>query len=192
MAILTSRKVRFSVDEYFRMSDAGVFDDRRVELLDGRIVEMHAQSDPHMIAITKIGIVLSRHFGDTSKFWIISQGRYVIEPFDAPDPDFHIVDVPLATPAAKRPRPFLVIEAAVTTYRRDAGIKLRRYAEAGVKDYWIANIPEKRFEVYRNPINLTGRKRDWKYRDVKHFGLNATIKPLAYPKASCPVHEMLP
>jgi Uma2 family endonuclease len=192
MGVLTSKKVRFNVYEYFRMADAGVFNGRRVELLDGRVFRMNAQSDPHMIAIRKVGKALERHFGDDSKFWIISQGTYTIEPFDAPDPDYHVVNVPMGTPKAKRPRPFLVIEISVTTYKHDSGIKLRRYAAAGVRDYWIVNVPEHRVEVYRDPKNPTGRKRDWCYATPQYFAMNDEIALLAYPQIKLSVRDMMP
>ena len=192
MAILTSKRVRFTVDEYFRLSEAGVFDDRRVELIDGRIVEMPAQANPHRASVTKGTIVLTRHFGDTKRFWLVVQGTYIIEPYDAPDPDFHVFDVPVGTPDKDLPRPLLVIEVSHTTYKRDSGAKLRRYAAAGVRDYWIVNIPERRIEVYRDPINPTGRKRDWRYETTEHFTSGSAVKLLAYPKIALRVDEMLP
>lgn len=192
MAILTSPKVRFSVREYLRMSEAGVFGGRRVELLDGRIFQMHAQANPHMASITKCMILLSRFFGDIQKFWLSVQGTYVIEPYDAPDPDLMVRDVPVSTPDAKLPTPFLVIEVANTSYKRDGGVKLRRYAAAGVQDYWIVNIPEKRVEVYRKPSNPTGVKLDWRYDDIRFFDANQSIELLAHPKIPLAVRDMLP
>jgi len=192
MALVTSKQIRFRTDEYFRMSEAGVFGGRRVELLDGRICEMNAQADPHMAAITKTMILLNRHFGDMKKFWLIVQGTYRIEPYDALDPDFHIFDTPVGTALERRGIPFLVVEVSHTTYKRDSGIKLRRYAAAGVPDYWIVNIPEKRVEVYRNPENPTGRKSDWHYAAIRHFALNGKVKLLAYPRIEIQVRDMLP
>ncbi len=191
MAILTSRKIRFTVREYLRMSEAGVFDDRRVEMLDGRILQMHARSNAHMAAVTRINILLNRHFSDVKKYWLVVQGTYTIEPADAPDPDFHIFAAPVGTPDADLPRPFLVIEVAQSSYRRDSGIKLRRYAAAGVADYWIVNIAEKRVEVYRGSENPTGRKRDWRYGSVQQFGIDQKVKLLARPEIELPVGEML-
>lgn len=174
------------------MSEAGVFDDRRVELLDGRIVQMHAQSNPHMAAVTKCMIVLNRHFNDAKKFWLIVQGTYRVEPYDATEPDFFLYDVPVGTPDDELPRPSLVIEVAQSSYKRDSGIKLRRYAAAGVQDYWIVNIPARRIEVHRGPENPTGRKADWRFATVKHFGIGSKVKLLAHPKVEIPVGEMLP
>lgn len=190
--IATSKQTRFTVAEYFRMSDAGVFDDRRVELIDGRILQKHAQANPHRAAITRIAILLSRDFADQQKFWMVVQGTYIVEPYDAPDPDFHVFDVPVGTPDDELPRPFLIIEVANTTYKRDSGIKLRKYASVGVQDYWIVNLAEKRVEVYRKPQNPTGRKRDWRYAEVKHHESGQKIKLLPYPKIALAVAEMLP
>jgi Uma2 family endonuclease len=190
--IATSKRVRFTVAEYFRMSEAGVFGDKRVELLDGRIFQMHAQANPHRAAVTKATIEFARHFGDSKQFWLVVQGTYLIEPHDAPDPDLHIFDVPVGTSDVNLPKPFLLIEISNTTYKRDCGIKLRRYAAAGVEDYWIVNIPEKRVEVYRAPSNPTGSKRDWRYGSVMQFAGQQSIALLKYPHISVSAAELLP
>jgi Uma2 family endonuclease len=45
----------------------------------------------------------------------------------------------------------LVIEVAIKTLLTDRSIKLKKYATAGIPEYWII-IPEKQLiEVYRNP-----------------------------------------
>src|SRR5437773_2228169 len=136
--IATSPKVRFTVAEYFRMNKAGVFGAARVELIDGRIIRMHAQAHPHRWAISKGSRKLLALF-PAEKFWVVVQGTLSLGKFNAPDPDFHILNIPEGTPQRKLPKPFLVIEVSDTTYRYDSGLKLRRYAEAGIKEYWIVN-----------------------------------------------------
>ena len=192
MLIATSPKIRFTVREYFRMSDAGVFDDRRVELIDGRILQMPPQGIPHVACVSKCTTVCSRHFSDNSKFWLAVQSTYMVQKYDAPEPDVYILKCPVGTPQSKQPKAFLVIEASNKTYKRDSGIKLRRYAAAGIQDYWIVNLREKRVEVYRKPENSTGKKRDWQYGSIEHFYAGDSIKLLAYPKIRFPVKEMLP
>ncbi len=192
MAILTSPKIRFTVSQYFRMSDAGVFDNRRVELVDGRILQMPAQGLPHIASVSKSMIVCSRHFSDASKFWLVVQSTYLMEKHDAPEPDVYILKCPIGTPKGKQPKAFLVIEVSNKTYKRDSGIKLRRYAAAGIQDYWIVNIKEKRVEVYRKPENATGKRGDWQYGSTEHFYAGEKIKLLAYPRIQFAVEDMLP
>lgn len=189
--IATSSKIRFTVDEYFRMSEAGMFDRHRVELLEGRIVQMHAQAHPHRWSVSKSMWALRSRFAP-KQFWVVVQGTLVLGKHGAPEPDVHVFDVPEGTQQELLPRPFLVIEISDTTYRRDRGIKLRQYAAAGVQDYWIINLPENRVEVYRNPENPTGKKRDWRYASRTDHKRSGKIKLLAYPKISLPVSEMLP
>ena len=174
------------------MSDAGVFDDRRVELVDGRISADACPGNPHIACVSRSNTVCSRHFSDDSKFWLAVQSTYLMERFDAPEPDVYILKCPVGTPERKQPKAFLVIEVLNKTYKRDSGIKLRRYAAAGIQDYWIVNIKEKRIEVYRKPENPTGKRRDWQYGSTEHFYAGEKIKLLAYPRIQFAVEDMLP
>src|SRR5215217_2390280 len=97
---VTSPRFRFTAREYEKMSDAGVFGDRRVELINGRIYRMAAQRDPHMIAITKTTEALVRV--KSSSEWVIVQGTLRLDEFNEPDPDFLWVDAPIGTPEAQR------------------------------------------------------------------------------------------
>jgi Uma2 family endonuclease len=190
--IATSKDIRFTVEEYFRMSDAGVFSGRRVELIRGRIRQMHAQANPHRAAMTRGAIVLGRHFGDVATYWVVVQGTLLVPPSSAPDPDFHIFDVPVGTPDEKLPVPFLIIEVADSSYRRDSGLKLKLYASMGVGDYWIENLNEDRIEVYRDPFNRTGIWQDWEYRSVTHYARGQSVPLLKFPQVSLGVSELLP
>ena len=153
---------------------------------------MAPQALPHRASVGRCNILCSRYFSDAKQFWLNVQSTYVMERHDAPEPDIYVLKCPLGTPDEKQPKPFLVIEVANKTYKRDSGIKLRRYAASGIQDYWIVNIKEKRIEVYRKPENPGGKKRDWQYGSVEHFYAGEKVKLLAYPKIQFPVKEMLP
>lgn len=189
--IATSKKIRFTVDEYFRMSEAGVLDGKRVELIEGRIVRMHAQAHPHRWMVTRISRLFLNPF-DRNKFWVVVQGTLTLGRFNAPDPDVHVFDVPEGTEEAQLPKPFIVVEISDTTYRKDSGIKLRQYAAAGIQDYWIVNLKSQQIEVYRTPENPTGKSKGWRYADVKSFRKGSEIKFLAYPKIKIAVDEIVP
>jgi len=104
-----------------------------------------------------------------------------------------VFEVPEGTPEARLPRlPFLVIEASDTTYLKDSGPELRMYAQAGVTDYWIINIPERRVEVYRQPENPTGRRSGWRYAAQTFHSSGEQVRPLARPQMTFAVDAMLP
>jgi Uma2 family endonuclease len=189
--VATEKTIRFTVDEYFKMSAAGVFDGKRTELIEGRIIPMHAQAHPHRWAVS-----MARHAFDKpfprDKFWVVVQSTLALGRYGAPDPDIHVFAVPEGTSEQQLPKPFIVVEVNDTTYRKDSGPKLRQYASAGIRDYWIANLKQRRVEVYRVPENPTGKRRDWRYADVHFFKPGQKIKLLEYPKVAISVSEIIP
>jgi Uma2 family endonuclease len=190
MSRLAPSRIRFTVKEYLRMDRAGIFGDKKVELIDGRVRKMHAQANPHRWAISKISRLLIN--GTSSKDWVVIEGTFFIDEFNAPEPDFHLFDVPEGTPDAKLPLPILVIEVSNHTYKRDSGSKLRMYARAGIPDYWIVNLKEKRLEVYRNPHNPTGNDADWTYASSTHLTADQRVSVLKRPSMEFGVDAMLP
>jgi Uma2 family endonuclease len=190
MTRVTSPGIRFTAAEYEKMADAGVFGDRRVELINGRIYRMSPQRDPHMIAISKITELLLRVKLPSDSVFI--QGTIRFDRFNVPDLDFMWFDVPLGTPEAQRPRPFLVIEVSHTTYKKDSGPKLRMYAQHGIRDYWIVNTRARRVEVNRDPENPSGVPADCRYDSVKHFTRGQSIALLQRPQVSLAVDDLLP
>ncbi len=189
--IATSKRIRFTVDEYFRMSEAGVFDGKRVELIEGRIVRMHAQAHPHRWAVSKARHAFDRSF-PRDRYWVVVQSTLPLGRHGAPDPDVHVFAVPEGTAEEQLPKPLVVLEVSDTTYRKDSGIKLRMYAAAGIRDYWIVNLKERRVEVYRKPENRTGKRRDWRYAEVRHFKPGQKVKLLEFSKIAVAVREMIP
>jgi Uma2 family endonuclease len=185
-----AKKVRWTVKDYFLMAEAGLFDDRRVELIDGEVIEVPAQANPHRTSVTKISRLLFKAFGPNH--WVVVQGTLILPRYGAPDPDFHVFDVPEGTPDDKLPLPLVVIEVSDTTYLKDSTLKLREYARAGIEDYWIVNLPARRVEVYRDPENPTGRRRGWRYATTVHLGRGEQVRLLKRPKVSFDVSAMLP
>jgi Uma2 family endonuclease len=189
--IATSKKIRFTVDEYFRMSDAGVFDGKRVELIEGRIVRRQARSHAHRWTNSRASRAFLANF-EPQKYWVVVQGTLTLGRFSAPDPDIHVFDVPEGTVEQQLPKPFVVVEVSDTTYRKDSGIKLRQYAAAGIQDYWIVNLKAQQIEVYRKPENPTGKTKGWRYADIGQFKKGDEVEFLAYPKILIAVDEIVP
>jgi Uma2 family endonuclease len=190
MKAAVAKRFRWSVKRYFRLSEMGFFGDRRVELINGEIIEVPAQAQAHRFAITKITRQLIPAF-DPKKWWVVIQGTLVLPRHSAPDPDFHIFDVPEGTPDDQLPTATLVIEVSETSYLKDSGPKLRLYASAGIPEYWIVNLLKQQVEVHRQPENRTGKPSGWRYGSVTIHRAGETVSPLHRPDLRFPVDQML-
>src|SRR4051812_48227746 len=80
---------RFSRDHYYRMVDQGMFDGVRVELIDGEVVEMAAQSNLHALATELAREALRTAFG--SGCWVRVQMPLDLSPRSSPDPDVAVI-----------------------------------------------------------------------------------------------------
>ncbi|MFT3785288.1 MAG: Uma2 family endonuclease [Tepidisphaeraceae bacterium] len=189
MVRVTNPTTRFTVDEYFRMSEAGLFDGRRVELLNGRIYRMHAQATPHMAAVTA-GIVQLQRIALPND-WVVVQGTLKLDKNSAPDPDLMLLPVPRGTPSENWPLPVLLVEVSSSTYKHDSGIKLRKYAMAGITDYWIVNLKTDQVEVYRDPQNPSGKLASCHYASRTDFNANQSIELLNRPGVTIAVADLL-
>ena len=79
----------------------------------------------------------------------------------------------------------LIIEVADRSIRKDRGIESDVYAEAGIPDYWIADIPGRLIEVRRDPL-------DGRYREITTFPIGGELRPLAFPDVVLPVSRIFP
>ncbi len=63
------RKYRFTVEEYHRMGEAGIFrEDDRVELIDGEVMRMPPIGWRHVWCVNALTMLLAR----------LARGRYVV------------------------------------------------------------------------------------------------------------------
>jgi len=146
----------FTLEEYLRMIDAGVFDeDARLELIRGEIVEMPPIGDDHAFSVTALDRLFQRLVNDHAVVW--SQNPIRIHLSNSrPQPDLALLKPrgdlsPKSPPTAQDV--LLVIEVADTSIKRDRGMKLKLYAEAGIPEYWIINLKDAVVEVYWEPNN---------------------------------------
>jgi Uma2 family endonuclease len=86
----------------------------------------------------------------------------------------------------------LIVEVADSSLALD---RLRRgglYARAGIADYWIVNLVDEVLEVYRDPVAGLAKLGGWKYDSVRLLRRNATVTPLAAPRARIRIEALLP
>ena len=160
------RSYRFDVRQFHRMMASGIFDDQKVELVAGRIFPL-TDLPPHVFAVGRFHEALRAMLSRDS--WTIREEKPIlIGRHWAPKPDLAILrgddNVYASAPATSRDVACLV-EVADTTYRRDRGLKWRRYASAGIPIYFIVRLKgaDTVVEVWTSP---TGRGKAARYTDV--------------------------
>lgn len=184
------RPRRWTTAEYYALSDAGAFDDERVELLDGEIWTLPAHGTPHFSAVRRAVIFLSEVF--ETGFDFRQQAPMTLEDGTEPEPDVLVVAGSWKDYEGHHPVPAevrLLIEVSDATLRKDRGEKLRTYARAGITDYWIVNLVNRRLEVYRDP---TPTDDSYGYKNILSLFDGDSIAPLSAPNSKVAVADLFP
>jgi Uma2 family endonuclease len=183
---------RWTAEAFYRLLDAGYFDGRRVELIDGEIVEMPSQKNYHGAALTRTADALKVAFG--TGYWVRVQLSLDLSPRSVPDPDVAVIQgSPVGiTPTTPNPTSALIVaEVSDTTLGTDRNWKSHLYAAAGIADYWIVNLVQRQLEVYRNPVSDASAPFGARYADRVIFDPGDNVTPLATPTPVA-VADLLP
>jgi Uma2 family endonuclease len=184
---------RWTVQKYDRATAMGLFDRQRVELIEGRIIRMPPQMEPHAAAICLGAAALAKAFGQA--YFIRNQLPIHLGKWSKPEPDLAVVtEEPNYYVLNGAPtQAALVVEVSEKTLTLDQTRKAAIYAEHGIADYWIINLVHRRLEVYRRPVSKrVGRKTKFSYADIKAYALDEFVMPLALTKVKIRVGELFP
>jgi Uma2 family endonuclease len=142
---------RFTTDEYHRMGEAGILNERdQVELLNGDLVVREPVGGEHRTLVDSLTVLFAKHIGQ-DRYRIGIQNPISLDPHSEPQPD---VVLYAASVRGRHPRPdeiFLLIEVADTSLAYDRGPKLEAYARGGVREVWVIDLVRRRVCVCRNP-----------------------------------------
>jgi len=177
---------RFTVDEYYRMLDAGILtEDDRVELIEGEIIQMAAIGSRHAACVNRLTRLLVERVGGDGVVTVQNPVR--LSDLSEPQPDFVVARPREDFYASAHPRPedtLLVVEVAHTTPGYDRGIKLPLYATAGVPEVWIVDVEGGAIEVYLEP----GRGR---FRVERRAVPGDVLQPRLLPSVEVAVEQVL-
>ncbi len=169
--------------EFEQMVQAGMFEDERVELLGGVIVEMTAPGTRHSEAIRRLNMAfIALEMQGRGRISI--QLPFALEEYSEPLPDLAVH--PMADYSHEHPNTsLLVVEVADSSLRKDRRIKAPLYASQGVREYWIVNLVDDVVEVHRDP-------RSDSYATLKTYGRGEMVAPLEFPNLVLAVDDLLP
>lgn len=145
---------RFTREDVEQMLEAGLPLIERCELIDGDLIEKSGQKPPHAAAIHLVA----------SRFWeIFGPARVRVQaPIEVataeqqwtwPEPDVAVLADASVEYEQRHPRGdelLVLVEVADTTVRHDAFKKRDIYARAGVPEYWVLAIQQRRLIVHRH------------------------------------------
>jgi len=181
---MTVTAYRWTLDRYHRAIAAGIFDNQSLELLQGAIIVMSPEREPHAYYNTETADYLRSLLGNRVK---VRDAKPITLPNDSePVPDLAIVKPLGRLYLEHHPYPediFLVIEFSQATIAKDLGNKKLIYAEAGIKEYWVVNLKDACVHIFRDPMQGL--------YTTEFILTTGTIAPLAFPNIQLQVQRLM-
>ena len=186
MAVEVLRR-RFTVDEYYRMAEAGILsEDDRVELIEGEIVEMPPIGSPHASVVDRLAAALLRGLPGGEAI-VRVQNPVRLTDLSEPVPDLAILRFRPDYYVNAHPGPadvILLIEVADTTFRYDQEVKIPLYARSEIPEAWVVDLNAEQVHVYRRPT--AGG-----YEEQRSAGHGEWFSAQALPEVHLAVDEIL-
>ena len=147
--VSTPMPLKWTVADFHRIGETGVFEGRRPVLIRGVILEQGMMKPPHATAIELAGDALRAAFGSGWRTRV--QLPLVLGQDTDPLPDVAMnAGSPRDTPAHPTTAA-LVLEVSDTTLALDLTTKAELYATAGVADYWVLDLTGRRPQAHSLP-----------------------------------------
>lgn len=181
---MTVAVAKWTLEEYHRMIEAGLLDDRQVELIKGEIVEMAPEGKPHAYFSSESGDYLGRLLGKRA---MVRQAKPITLPNQSePEPDVAIVQRLGSEYLSHHPYPeniFWLIEYSNASLKKDLNIKTQVYAEVEIAEYWVVDLKARSLLVFREP-------QSGQYTSCTTY-TEGQITPLAFPDVSISVNSII-
>lgn len=180
---------RWTRDEFYQMAEMGFFDGKKVELIEGEIIEMSPMKSLHATVVRLVLDVMRKIFAEG--YIVDSQLPMSFSKITEPEPDVAIVKGEIKDFAQAHPKTAeLIIEVSDSTLRYDRTKKMNLYAKNKIQEYWIINVKNRSLEVYRRPIRDEGR--GFIYTEIQMLTEKDSVSPLAAPAKKIKVADLLP
>ena len=183
-SIIEGGGLRMTGEQFDRMVADGAFDKFppcKIELLHGRLSIMSPAGPIHDDLIQYLNW-WSNQFNRQREYWVWVQSGIAVDD-NRPEPDLAWVR------RVRRPdRPAvgdidLLIEVADSSLASDLRLKADLYADGGIREYWIVDVPGRQVHAMRDPI-ASG------YRDVSVVPRGDSIAPRCRPDAVLDTAEL--
>jgi Uma2 family endonuclease len=177
----------FTVDEYYRMAEAGILgEDDRVELIEGEIVQITPIGSYHAGCVMRLHnqfLSLECH----NKAFISMQNPIHLNNLSEPQPDIMLLILREDFYDKAHPTPqdvFLIVEVADFSQEHDRRKKIPLYGRSGVKEAWLVDLQKRSIDIYTQP-SPTG------YKSTQTFVPGDSMSPSAFSELTIAVEDIL-
>lgn len=150
---------RITVDQYDRMvQDGRLGEHDRVELLAGVLVRRMPKNPDRVWAVAQLSEALAAC--RAARWHVRKEDPVRIPDYDEPEPDLAVIRGARASFRGRHPGAkdlALVVEVANSSLDDGRGVRLERYARAGIPVYWIVNLRDRQIEIHTKPDPSAGR-----------------------------------
>ena len=170
-----------TIEEYHLLVARGAWEDKSVELLQGKIIEISPEGPLHSNRIRKSAKAIRQQIGEDYE---VSEAHPLTLSDSEPEPDIAIIkagDYDRQHPGVEDT--LLVIEFADNSLSKDLEKKRLVYAQAGILEYWVVDLRHRQINIYRTPCNG-----DYQSHQIITEGI---ITSLTSPQVSLPVKVLL-
>jgi Uma2 family endonuclease len=181
---------KWTINDYYKMAEVGLFYGKRVELIEGEVIKMSPIGRPHVITVKTAAHVLEVAFGDG--WFVQTQAPLRLLGTSEPEPDIAVVRGVFEEFEEHPTTAELVVEVSDSTYYKDSRLKASFYAKAGIADYWVINVDKRQLEVFRQPTEDDEAEYGFSYGSRQLYKIGESVSPLAKPSASVLVVNLLP
>jgi Uma2 family endonuclease len=186
-APLIPRRKRWTRAECAILESSGIWEQQKLELVDGELISKMGQNPPHVILLSRMWEWLLQTMGPRR---VYSNAPIDVAPEDnptnEPEPDIVVRERPPVGIPTRNPQPHelsLVVEVSDSSLRFDVTVKARLYARAGIVEFWVLDVAGRRLIVHREPSPAG-------YRSVVAYSELEKVAPLASPQRELQVGEL--
>jgi Uma2 family endonuclease len=180
---------KWSIEEWHDLVNSGVLAGKRVELLEGEIIEMSPEGIPHRNTNHKVVKYLRKLLDGLAEVYEshpITLDNSPHSRASEPEPDIAIVRLPESIYDTHHPYPediYWLIEISNETLSKDLELKTITYSRNDISEYWVIDLKNNKLIVHTQPQTNN-------YAQIVEYK-TGTVSPLAFPQISISLNRLL-
>lgn len=182
----TNERRRFTIDDFARMSKAGILrKEDRVELIDGDVLVLPPLTPLHCGIVRRVNYQFQCQPGNTAIVGVHSPVQ--LNHFTEPLPDVVLLRPRADYYSSRHPGPddvLLIVEVADLRVTYDRLEKLPRYAEAGIPEVWLVDLEQFVVTQFTEPAGTA-------YRNERRHARGQTIECQSIAGLQVPADDIL-